>query len=198
MHTTTLLDLSPIRAMAKSGKLTTSGRLTATSVTSFSTNSGEGILQDNYALLATLQEREIHAPPSPRPARAGARSATKTQLQAERKAAKDARANAVEDKKLSPQLVRPRPSQKTGVPYLLHQGQGGQGSCQGTQTPHQTGRGHQSWHLPYSFRARHGSPRVHFLSLSQKEQRDCRCPLLSPYSGCWPSAVSAAKDDNRK
>ncbi len=38
MPTTAFLYLSPTRAMAKSGKLTTSGCLTATSITSFSTN----------------------------------------------------------------------------------------------------------------------------------------------------------------
>ncbi len=81
MPMTALLDLSPTKATAKSGELTTSGPLTATSVTSFSTNSGEGILQNNYALLVTLQERKIHAPPGPCPAHAGAYSATKTQLQ---------------------------------------------------------------------------------------------------------------------
>jgi hypothetical protein len=85
--------------MAKSGDLTPSGRSTATSITSFSINSVKDIFQDNFALLATLQERKIHAPPGPYPARAGVRSATKTQLQAKRTATKDAKAKAVEDKK---------------------------------------------------------------------------------------------------
>jgi hypothetical protein len=100
MPTATLLDLSPSRATAKSCKLTTSGHSTATFVTIFSTNSGEGILQAVNALLATLQEQEIHAPPGPRPARASARGITKTQLQAKHMAAKNGKANAVKDKKI--------------------------------------------------------------------------------------------------
>jgi hypothetical protein len=54
MPMTAFLDLSPTRAMAKSGNLTLSGNSTATSVTSFSINSGDDIFQDDYALLATL------------------------------------------------------------------------------------------------------------------------------------------------
>ncbi len=92
------LDLSPTRAMAKSGDLTPSGWSTATSVTSFSTNSSKDIFQDDFALLATLQECKIHAPPSPRQARAGVCGTTKTQLQSKRKATKDAKAKAVEEK----------------------------------------------------------------------------------------------------
>ncbi len=41
MPTIAFLDLSSTKAMAKSGDLTPSGRLTATFVTSFSTNSGK-------------------------------------------------------------------------------------------------------------------------------------------------------------
>ncbi len=100
MPTATFLDLSPTGAMAKSGNLTHSGQSTATSITSFSTNSGKVIFQDDFTLLVTLQERKIHAPPRPCPAPAGVCSATKTQLQANRTATKDAKARAVEDKKI--------------------------------------------------------------------------------------------------
>jgi hypothetical protein len=71
MPTTALLNLSPTEAMTKSGNITPSSQSTATSITSFSTNSAEDIFQDNFTLLVTLQEHEIHAPPSPRPAHAG-------------------------------------------------------------------------------------------------------------------------------
>jgi hypothetical protein len=186
MPMTAFLDLSPTRAMAKSGQLTTSGRSAATSVTSFSTNNGEDILQDYYALLATLQERKIHAPPGPRPACAGACGATTTQLHAKHKAAKDTKAKVVKDKKLLLQLVRLRSSGKKVAPHLLCQGQGGQGSFQGRQTMHQTDRGHQSRHLPYSSRVWHGSCCVHFLSFSQKEQRDADAPSPVPTPAAGP------------
>jgi hypothetical protein len=101
MSTTALLDLSPTGATAKSSDLTSSGRLTATSVTSFSTNSIKDIFQDNSALLATLQECKIHAPPGPRPVCARVHGTTKTQLQAERKAVKDAKAKAIEERNSS-------------------------------------------------------------------------------------------------
>jgi hypothetical protein len=102
MSTTTLLNLSPTGATAKSGNLTPSGRSTLTSITSFSTNSIENIFQDNFALLATLQDCKIHAPPGPCPACARIHGATKTQLQAKRKATKDAKdpkAKAIEERK---------------------------------------------------------------------------------------------------
>jgi hypothetical protein len=78
LPTTAFLDLSPTRAMAKSSDLTPSGRSTATSVTSFSTNSGKDIFQNNFALLTALQEHKIHTPPGPCPACAGVCGATKT------------------------------------------------------------------------------------------------------------------------
>jgi hypothetical protein len=87
--------------MAKSGIIFPSGQSTATSITSLSTNSIEDIFQDNFALLATLQECKIHAPPGPCPACAGVCCTTKTQLQAEQKAAKDAMAKAIEERKFA-------------------------------------------------------------------------------------------------
>jgi hypothetical protein len=74
LPTTALLDISPTRATAKSSNLTPSGRLTATSITSFSTNSSKDIFQDNFALLTTLQEGGVHASLGPHPACTGAPS----------------------------------------------------------------------------------------------------------------------------
>jgi hypothetical protein len=59
MPMTALLDLSPTGAKAKSGNLTHSSQSTATSITSFSTNSIKDIFQNNSVLLATLQEPKI-------------------------------------------------------------------------------------------------------------------------------------------
>jgi hypothetical protein len=77
MLTAAFLDLSPTSATAKSGDLTPSDHLTATSITGFITNSGKDILQDDYALLMTLQECKIRAPPSPCPACTGVHGAKK-------------------------------------------------------------------------------------------------------------------------
>jgi hypothetical protein len=98
---TALLDLSPTGATAKNGNLTPSGRSTATSITSFSTNSIKDIFQDNSTLLATLQEHEIHDPLGSCPACAGVCGTTKTQLQAKWKAAKDAKTKGIEKRKLA-------------------------------------------------------------------------------------------------
>jgi hypothetical protein len=109
MPMTAFLYQSPTGAMAKSGDLTPSGQSTATSVTSISTNRCNDIFQDDIVLLATLQECKIHSPPGPHLAWAGVCGNTKTQLQAKRNAAKDAKAKTVEDKKKLLHLLRPRP-----------------------------------------------------------------------------------------
>jgi hypothetical protein len=92
---------SPIGATSTSGNFTPSGRSTATSITSFSTNSGEDIFQDDFALLTTPQKREIHTTLGSRPALAGFHGAPKTQLHAKQKAAKNAKAKLVKDKKIA-------------------------------------------------------------------------------------------------
>jgi hypothetical protein len=53
------------------------------------------------ALLATLQDCKIRAPPSPCPAHARVCSTTKTQLQAKWKAAKDLKAKAIKERKFA-------------------------------------------------------------------------------------------------
>jgi hypothetical protein len=131
MPTTTLLDLSPNWAMAKSGNLTLFGLSTTTSVTSFSTNSIKDIFQDDSALLATLQERKIHAPPGPCQAYAGVCSTTKTQLQAERNAAKNSKAKAIKERKFAVAACKTNAVINKRMPHFLHRGQGGQGRIQG-------------------------------------------------------------------
>jgi hypothetical protein len=101
MPTTTILELSPALAMAKKGKISVSGHSTATSVTSFATTSDNAITKEDCALLATLQECAIHAPPGPRPARTGTHGITNTQRQAERKALMETKLKATEEKKLA-------------------------------------------------------------------------------------------------
>jgi hypothetical protein len=93
--------------MATSSDFTPSGRLTNTPVTSFSITSSENIFQDEIALLFTPQERKIQAIPGSCLAPAGICGVSKTQLQAKRKAAKNAKAELVKDNKLPLQLVRP-------------------------------------------------------------------------------------------
>jgi hypothetical protein len=101
MSTTTILELSPALAMAKKGKISVSGYSTATSVTSFTTTSNNVITKEDRALLATLQECAIHAPPGPHPACTGTRGITNTQQQAECKALKETKLKATEEKKLA-------------------------------------------------------------------------------------------------
>jgi hypothetical protein len=119
MPTTTLSNLSSTRATAKSGDLTPSGRLTATSVTSFSTNSIKDIFQDNIALLGTLQECKIQTPSSPHPACAGVCGTTKTQIHTERKAVKDAKAKVVEDGKFVVAACKAEAVTKKEAPHFL-------------------------------------------------------------------------------
>jgi hypothetical protein len=112
MPVANLPEFSPIRATARSGDFTPSGRSTDTPVFSFSITSGEYIFQNNIALLITPQEYKIHAIFGSHLAPAGVCSITKTQTQAKRKAAKNAKAESVKDKKLPLQLVRPSLSQR--------------------------------------------------------------------------------------
>jgi hypothetical protein len=108
--TTALPKFSPIGAMATSGDFTPSGLSTNTPVTSFSITSGEDIFQDNIALFVTPQECEIHAILGYCLAPTGVCGVPKTQLHTERKAAKNAKAELIEDKKSPLQLVRLSPS----------------------------------------------------------------------------------------
>jgi hypothetical protein len=96
-----ILDLSLIKATAKSGTIFASRRSTATSATSCSTNSGNTEPGNHYALLAKLQGIPIHAPPGLCPIHAGAWPITKTQVHTEHKAKKEAMAKAAEGKKLA-------------------------------------------------------------------------------------------------
>jgi hypothetical protein len=97
----TFFDLPSTKAMAESGTLAAPGLSTATSITSFSTKSGDALPQENYALLAKLQGSPIHAPPGPCPTSTGTPSITKTQLQPNQTAIKEAKAKAAEGKKLT-------------------------------------------------------------------------------------------------
>jgi hypothetical protein len=96
-----ILNLSPIETMAMSRTISVSGHSTATSSTSCSTNSGNTTPNNDYALQAELQGIPIHAPPGPCCIRAGARPITKTQVHAEHKAKKEAKAKAANNKKLA-------------------------------------------------------------------------------------------------
>ncbi len=84
-----------------SGTISASGLSIATFTTGHSTDSSAAVSHNNLALLSKLQGTLIHAPPGPRPLHAGAWSITKTQLQIERRATKEAKSKAVEDKKLA-------------------------------------------------------------------------------------------------
>jgi hypothetical protein len=101
MPTTTILELSPALAMAKKGKISVSGHSTATSVTSFTTTSNDVISKEDRALLTTLQKCAIHASPGPHPACTGTRGVTITQQHADRKALKETKLKAMEEKKLA-------------------------------------------------------------------------------------------------
>jgi hypothetical protein len=74
-----------------------SGFSIATSATGFTTDSG--ISQDDLALVANLQQMLVHAPPGARPTWSGLRPLTKTQLSAEHKATKEAKAIAADEKR---------------------------------------------------------------------------------------------------
>jgi hypothetical protein len=100
MPTKSDFALSPTSAKAKCGTVLAADPLVATSVTSFSTESGV-IPQDDLALLSRLQELPIHAPPGERPNRAGVCASTKTEIAADCKLAKEAKQKAAEDKKLA-------------------------------------------------------------------------------------------------
>jgi hypothetical protein len=101
MPLATILNLSLIEATAKSGTISALGRSTAMSATSCSTISGNIAPGNDYALLAKLQGITIYALPGPCPICSGARPITKTQVHAEYKAKKEAKAKAAEDKKLA-------------------------------------------------------------------------------------------------
>jgi hypothetical protein len=94
MPTTTILELSPALAMTKKGKISVSGHSTATSITSFTTTSNNVISKEDRALLMTLQECAIHAPPGPHPACTGTCDITITQRHAEHKALKETKLKA--------------------------------------------------------------------------------------------------------
>ncbi len=101
MPPSSFLNLSPAEAMAKSGTIPALGLSIAASATGHSTDSSAAISHDDLALLSKLQGTPIHAPPGPRPLCAGAWSITKTQLQIERRATKEAKSKAAEDKKIA-------------------------------------------------------------------------------------------------
>ncbi len=101
MPTTTILELSPALATAKKGEISVSGHSTATSVTSFTTTSNNVISKEDRTLLTMLQEHAIHAPPGPHPTHTGTRSITIALRHAERKALKETKLKAVEEKKLT-------------------------------------------------------------------------------------------------
>jgi hypothetical protein len=94
-------DLLPANAMAKHGTVLKSGQSTVTLAISFSTVSVGVLSNDKHAFLSKLQGTPIHAPPGPCPLCTGARPVTKTQLNADRKSAKEAKAKLAEVKKLA-------------------------------------------------------------------------------------------------
>jgi hypothetical protein len=80
----------------KRGAITALSVSTAASTASPTTTEGA---EDDFNLLARLQGIPIHAPPGPRPSRIGARAPTKTQIMSDRKAERDAKAKAADEKK---------------------------------------------------------------------------------------------------
>jgi hypothetical protein len=101
MPNVAFLDLSPADAMAKHGTVPKSGQSTVTLATSFSTARGGVLSNDEHAFLSKLQGTPIHAPTGTCPLHTGARPVTKTQLNAELKSAKEAKAKLAEVKKLA-------------------------------------------------------------------------------------------------
>jgi hypothetical protein len=101
MPLSSFLNLSPTEATAKIGTISALGLSIATSATGHSTNISTVVSHNNFALLSKLQGTPIHAPPTLHPLRAGAWFITKTQLQIKCRATKEAKAKAVEDKKLA-------------------------------------------------------------------------------------------------
>jgi hypothetical protein len=101
MPNVAFLDLFPANAMAKHKTMPKSGQSTVTSATSFSTVSCGVLSDDEHAFLSKLQGTPIHAPPGPCPLCTGARPVTKTQLNADRKSAKEAKAKLAEVKKIA-------------------------------------------------------------------------------------------------
>ena len=88
----------PTFAKALGGSDMNSGFSVATSATGFTTDS-DGVSQEDLALVAKLQQIPVHAPPGPRPTRAGLRPLMKTQLAVKRKSTKEAKAIATEERK---------------------------------------------------------------------------------------------------
>ena len=86
-----------VATSAKSGVLPTSGQLTVTTVSSTTMDS----LCQYEVELDNLRSNSIHAPPGPCPLRAGAHPLTKSQVTAERKAAKELKAKALEERKIA-------------------------------------------------------------------------------------------------
>jgi hypothetical protein len=80
----------------KRGAITAPSVSTAASTASPTTTKG---VKDNFDLLACLQGILIHAPPGPCPSRIRARAPTKTQIMSDRKAERDAKAKAADNKK---------------------------------------------------------------------------------------------------
>jgi hypothetical protein len=101
MPNVAFLNLLPANAMAKHGTVPKSGRSTVTLATSFSTASCRVLSNNEHAFLSKLQGTPIHAPPGPHPLCTGARPVTKTQLNADWKSAKEAKAKLAEVKKLA-------------------------------------------------------------------------------------------------
>jgi hypothetical protein len=99
MPNVAFLDRSPANAMAKHGTVTKSGQSTVTLATSFSTATGEVLSNDEHAFLSKLQGTPIHAPPGPCLLCTEAGPVTKTQLNADRKSAKEAKAKLAKVKK---------------------------------------------------------------------------------------------------
>ncbi len=99
--TNALPEFSPIGATATSGDVTLSCRSTDTPVTSFRITSKEDIFQANIALLFAPQEGASHAILGLCLAPAGVCGISKIQLLAKRKAAKNAKSESDEDKKIA-------------------------------------------------------------------------------------------------
>ncbi len=91
------LTVEVAAVLEKSGFITAPSVSTAASTTSPMTLEGVG-MEDDFDLLTRLQGTPIHVPPGP--PQTGALALTKTQIMAEQKAQKDAKAKASEEKRL--------------------------------------------------------------------------------------------------
>jgi hypothetical protein len=100
-----LLTIQVPSLLEESGCLSAPSVATAASTLSLTT-SGDAKVEDDFTMLARLQGIPIHTPPGPCPPPNGVCFPTRTQIQADQKAEKDAKAKAAEEKRLAAAAFR--------------------------------------------------------------------------------------------